>query len=134
MFHSTLAARRGLAASDEKALDVLLRDGPLTHAQLVERTSLAPASVSDLIDRLEAKGYVRRSPHPADRRRVLVTADNERIFADVSPLFADWVRSLGELYASYSDAELNTIRDFLTRAAARQRTATEKLVRTDTGG
>ena len=57
MFHSAVAARRGLSATEEKALDLLLRMGPMTHAELCAHTGLAPASVTDLIDRLVRKDY-----------------------------------------------------------------------------
>jgi hypothetical protein len=42
MFHSAVATRLGLGATDEKILDLLEREGPLTAGQLVERTRLAP--------------------------------------------------------------------------------------------
>ncbi|MBO0816043.1 MAG: hypothetical protein J2P30_13000, partial [Actinobacteria bacterium] len=44
MFHTALAARQGLTATEEKALDLLDRYGPLTARQLAERSGLAPAS------------------------------------------------------------------------------------------
>ncbi len=127
MFHTAVAARRGLSATEEKAIDVLMREGPMTHAALRRHTGLAAASVTDLIDRLERKGYATRSAHPDDARRVLVTAMTERVYADMAPLLADWVASLEELYATYTDEQLRTISDFMTRAAERQRTATERL-------
>ncbi len=127
MFHTAVAARRGLSATEEKALDILLREGPMTHAVLREHTGLAAASVTDLIDRLERKGYAARGPHPDDRRRVLVAALADRVYADMAPLFVDWVQSLDELYATYTDAQLRTISDFMTQAAERQRIATERL-------
>ena len=127
LFHTTLAELRGLSVTEEKALDLLLRVGSLTHAALGEQTGLAPASVSDLIDRLERKGYARRVPHPQDRRRVLVEAQADRIQADMAPLFADWIRDLYELYRRYTRAELEVICDFMTRAAARQREAAARL-------
>jgi hypothetical protein len=127
MFHTAVASRRGLSATEEKALDVLLREGPMTHADLRAHTGLAAASVTDLIDRLERKGYAERGAHPADRRRVLVSAIADRVYADMAPLFADWVTSLGELYATYTNEQLRIISDFMTKAAARQRVATERL-------
>jgi predicted transcriptional regulator len=134
MFHTAVAARRGLSATEEKALDILLREGPMTHAALREHTGLAAASVTDLIDRLERKGYAKRAPHPDDRRRVLVAALADRVYADMAPLFVDWVQSLDELYATYTDAQLRTISDFMTQAANRQRVATERLSgRSDSG-
>ena len=43
MFHTALAARQGLTATEEKALDLLDRYGPLTGRQLAQRSALAPA-------------------------------------------------------------------------------------------
>lgn len=126
-YHSALAARRGLSPSETKAIDLLLRHGPLTHAQLVEQTALAPASVTDLIDKIERKGYASRGPHPGDGRRILVTPNPEHIFAEIAPLFADWVGELQALYAEYDDDQLNLIQDFMTRIAARQQAAAERL-------
>src|SRR5215831_3009908 len=66
MFHTALAARQGLSATEEKALDLLERDGPLTGRQLAQRSGLAPASVTNLVDRLEAKRFARRTRNPHD--------------------------------------------------------------------
>jgi DNA-binding MarR family transcriptional regulator len=129
MFHATVAAKQGLGVTEEKALDLLDRSGPLTAGELARRSGLAPASVTGLIDRLERKGFVRRIPNPSDRRSVLVEVDTERVFASMAPLFADWVRSLEELYAGYTDEELETILRFLTEVARRQRQATIDLNR-----
>jgi DNA-binding MarR family transcriptional regulator len=123
MFHAIVAAKQGLTATEEKALDLLDRSGPLTAGELARRTGLAPASVTGLIDRLERKGFVRRVPNPSDRRSVLVEVETERVFASMAPLFTDWVRSLEELFAGYTDEQLETILDFLTEAARRQRQA-----------
>ena len=97
MFHTAVAARQGLSASEEKALDLLERSGPLTAGELARRAGLAPASVTALVDRLERKGFARRIPNPGDGRSVLVEVDSERVYATVAPLFADWVGSLSEV-------------------------------------
>lgn len=123
MFHTALAERRGLSATEEKTLDILLRRGPLTHADLVRETNLKPASVSNLIDRLERRGFAARGPHPQDGRRVLVSAVSDRIMADVAPLFEPWIAELHALYDTFSDDQLATIRDFLFGAAERQQRA-----------
>ena len=127
MFHSTVAARQGLSATEEKALDLLERFGPLTAGELAKRSGLAPASVTGLVNRLEHKGFARRIPNPDDRRSVLVEVDLERLYARVAPLFGDWVRSLQELYAGYTDEQLEVILHFLTEAARRQQEATARL-------
>ena len=127
MFHTAVAARQGLSASEEKALDLLERSGPLTAGELARQSGLAPASVTGLINRLEQKGFARRIQHPSDRRSILVEADVERMYARVAPLFAEWARSLQELYAGYSDEQLEVILHFLTEAARRQQEATGHL-------
>ena len=131
MFHTTVAARQGLSASEEKALDLLERSGPLTAGELARQSGLAPASVTGLINRLEHKGFARRVQNPSDRRSILVEADVERMYARVAPLFADWTRALEELYAVYSDEQLEVILHFLTEAARRQQEATARLTGDD---
>jgi DNA-binding MarR family transcriptional regulator len=126
MFHAVLAARQGLSATEEKALDLLDRFGPLTGRQLSARSGLAPASVTSLVDRLEAKGFARRAPNPSDGRSVLIEAVPDRL-AQLGPLFADWVRELEELCARYTDAELAVITEFLVESSRRQREATTRL-------
>ena len=127
MFHTAVAAKQGLSASEEKALDLLERSGPLTAGELARQSGLAPASVTGLINRLEQKGFARRIQNPSDRRSILVEVDVERMYARVAPLFANWVRSLEELYAGYSDGQLEVILHFLTEAARRQQEATTRL-------
>jgi DNA-binding MarR family transcriptional regulator len=127
MFHTAVAARQGLSASEEKALDLLERSGPLTAGELARQSGLAPASVTGLINRLELKGFARRIQNPGDRRSILVEVDVERLYARVAPLFADWARSLQELYAGYSDEQLEVILHFLTEAARRQQEATARI-------
>jgi DNA-binding MarR family transcriptional regulator len=74
---------------------LLSRRGSLPMARIGERLQVHPASVTNAVDRLEAQGFVRRTPHPSDRRATLVeitddgrsvaakaTGDlNERVFA-----------------------------------------------------
>lgn len=125
MFHTTLAGKLGLSATEEKALD-LLGEGPLTAGELAERAGLARASVTALVDRLERKGFARRVPNPEDGRSVLIEAAGDRV-ARLGPLFTEWVCSLEELYAGYSDAELEVILRFMLESAERQRLSAAKL-------
>ncbi|WP_240506085.1 MarR family winged helix-turn-helix transcriptional regulator [Thermoactinospora rubra] len=123
MFHSAVAARMGLGPSEEKTLDLLQRRGPLTAGEIVQHTGLAPASVTGLIDRLEAKWFVRRTRDPKDRRRVIVEI-NQEMLAGGEEIFAPLVNGLAELYERYTDEELEVILDFLRRATAIQVAAT----------
>ena len=48
------------------------RAGSLPVGKIGERLQVHPASVTNAVDRLEAQGFVRRAPHPTDRRTTLV--------------------------------------------------------------
>ncbi|MGI5163851.1 MarR family transcriptional regulator [Spirillospora sp. CA-253888] len=126
LFHTALAARQGLSATDEKALDVLARRGPMTAGDLARHTGLTPASVTALIGRLERKEAARRVPHPEDGRKVLIEFRRDWA-AKAAPLFDDLVRSLRELCEGYEDDELATVAQFMTDAAWRQEEAMRRL-------
>jgi DNA-binding MarR family transcriptional regulator len=126
MFHTAVAEKLGMSATEEKALDLLDRHGPLTAKQLSQLSGLAPASVTGLVDRLERKGFANRQPDPDDGRRILITANPARL-ANLGHLFVDWASALDELYAGYSDEQLATILHFMTQGAALQRQATIRL-------
>jgi DNA-binding MarR family transcriptional regulator len=126
LFHSAMAERFGLSATDEKTLDVLSRLGHLTAGQLAEHTGLASASVTALIDRLEQKGFVRRVRDPADRRRVIVELVPEGVAA-LAAAFASFARSLEPFWAGFTTEQLEVIRDFLVRSAERLRAETARL-------
>ena len=126
MFHTALSSKLGLSATEEKALDLLDRLGPLTPKQLAQHSGLAPASVTGLVDRLERKGFAFRQPDPSDGRGVLVNTSPDRL-APLAALFTDWAAKLDELYAGYSDDELETILRFLRTATELQQEATVRL-------
>lgn len=46
----------------------VLRENGLRQADLAQRMDVATVTISKLIDRLEARGYVERRPDPDDRR------------------------------------------------------------------
>ncbi|TMR34564.1 MarR family transcriptional regulator [Nonomuraea zeae] len=127
MYHSAMGERLGLGMTEEKTLDLLQRLGPLTAGEIGQHAGLAPATVSGLIDRLEAKWLVRRVRDAKDRRRVIVEINHERL-AGFAELFEPFVAALSGLYERYTDDELELVLDFITRATALQREATEALV------
>ncbi|GAA1890914.1 MarR family transcriptional regulator [Lapillicoccus jejuensis] len=62
----------GLTVSEILALTYLDGHGPLSQRELAEGLSITPSAVTVMVDRLIARGFVAKSPHPTDRRRVLV--------------------------------------------------------------
>lgn len=47
------------------------RNGSLPLSRVGDRLQVHPASVTNVVDRLEGQGLVRRVPHPSDRRATL---------------------------------------------------------------
>ncbi|HEU4800790.1 MAG TPA: MarR family transcriptional regulator [Gemmatimonadales bacterium] len=130
LFHAGVASLLGLHATDYKVLGMLERTGPMSAGEIARRSGLAAASVTNLIDRLEHKGFIRRVKDPADRRRTIVETVVDRV-AGARALFASTRRSLARLYDRYPDRDLAVIADFLQRNAERLRIETGKLA---TGG
>jgi predicted transcriptional regulator len=126
MFHSAASARLGLGPSDWKILGLLERHGPRTAGELSEHAGLAPASVTGILDRLEDRGWIRRSRDEADRRRVVVALDH-RLSADMGSLFGGLMRRLNELYARYPDRDLERLAVLLSEIAECQKEATREL-------
>jgi len=129
MFHHAVAARFGLSVTDLKALDILQRVGAVTAGDIAAHTSLATASVTSLIDRLEEKGLVRRRNDPAgDRRRVLVQL-TAKLGKTSAPMFESLSRRMLKRFASYSDDHIQVIRDFLSSGAEEMRDEAAKRAR-----
>lgn len=93
----------------------LLRDrGPMSPSELGERLIVSRATVTGLLDSLERRGLVLRSPHTTDRRSVVVeiTPTGTSVVAEVRTTIhgqeKDWM-------AGFSDAELAVYIEHLQR-------------------
>lgn len=126
LFHASIAHSMGLDSTAYKTLFLLRRLGPLSAGEIAKATGLATASVTDLIDRLVAKGYVDRGSHATDRRRVVVTLIEDAVTATRSG-FGVPNPSLARLYDRYDVRQLEVIADFLNRNAERLRQDLDRL-------
>ena len=61
----------GLTLSQASALARLVRDGPMTTADLARAESMKPQSMKAILDALADDGCVERQPHPTDGRQIL---------------------------------------------------------------
>ena len=59
------------------------RRGSLPLGKMGDRLQIHPASVTNIVDRLQAQGFVRRVPHPDDRRTTLceITDDGRAVLS-----------------------------------------------------
>ena len=106
----------GVSPTDLGALCLLLLHGPAPAGRLAELTGLTTGAVTGVVDRLEKSGFVHREVDPADRRKVIVVPDAERVDRDLFPHFPSlqWAAAT-QFYDDYSITELGLISKFLSR-------------------
>lgn len=109
-----------MAPSDAHALSELVSEGGLTQRELVDQLHLDRSSVSRLVDRLVARGWVERASGP-DRRtvRLLPTPAGRRVAAEIAGARTKrFAALLDAVPPDRRDAVLDAIR--LLTAAARE--------------
>ncbi|MFI0895823.1 MarR family winged helix-turn-helix transcriptional regulator [Streptomyces sp. NPDC020983] len=62
-----------LSPTEMSVLATLARCGSATPGELARKEHVQPPSMTRIVAMLEAKGLVRREPHPDDRRQVVVS-------------------------------------------------------------
>lgn len=115
----------GLSSSQWRVMIVVTKCGQASQARLADHLDIEPISVSRMIDRLEAGGWVERRPDPQDRRAKIVTPTERAVAAHaVIRSLADEVYA--EALAGLSPMErlalidgLKTVNANLTEAAER---------------
>ncbi|MCE5232806.1 MAG: MarR family transcriptional regulator [Mizugakiibacter sp.] len=67
------------------ALKKLAAHGPMAAGELARMINLDAGATTRLLDRLEAKGYLRRQPHEQDRRalRIALTEAGQALWTDI---------------------------------------------------
>lgn len=66
-----------LTPSRVHLLWMLQHAGPSTQQALAQLCEVSPRNITGLVDALEQSGHVRRTPHPTDRRAVIVELTGE---------------------------------------------------------
>jgi DNA-binding MarR family transcriptional regulator len=127
-FDREVARLLGVNETGLRCLEILVQDVPeATPRLLADRLGLTTGSVTSMLDRLEKAGYVTRSPHPSDRRKVIVRATEtaaRRAWELMGPVVAAGQQ---QLLARYSADQLDLIAGFLARARELQQTHTQSL-------
>jgi DNA-binding MarR family transcriptional regulator len=116
LLHEAAASLLGLHATDVKVIG-LLGDRTMTAGELVEHTGLTGASVTALVDRLEAAGYVTRFRDTQDRRKVGIRAIPAQK-KKVDRMYDKLNSAMTDVISSYTEQEFTTVIDYLTRTSA----------------
>jgi DNA-binding MarR family transcriptional regulator len=109
-----VARRAGISTSELQALRRLV-DGSLGPVELSRLLGVTSAASSGVVDRLAARGHVRRRPHPADGRRtqVEVTPTGRE---EIDQLLAPLRSRLAEVDSSFSEEERSVVDRYLAHA------------------
>lgn len=117
-FDEAFGRLHGLSSPERRCLG-LIAFGPQTARAIANETGLTPASITALLDRLEARGLLSRKADPNDRRKVVVWATRKtQTMAEEAygPMHRDGVA----LLKGYSAAEREIVLKFVTDTLALQ--------------
>lgn len=111
---SAAAKKLGIHPTDLACIGYLLdEEKPVTLKQIVNHMGVSSSSGTGLGDRLEHAGFIRRVPHPDDRRSVLIELDRDNAAEPI-----EFYRRLRAAYEGamegYAVAELSRLADFLS--------------------
>jgi DNA-binding MarR family transcriptional regulator len=102
----------GISVPEMLALEHLDADGSLGPSELARRLQMTTGAVTALVDRLEASGHAARTPHPSDRRRVVITR-TQKADDDLTEEVAPMAMEILELAETLSDEERQAVGRFL---------------------
>ncbi len=108
----------GVSSAGGLVLGQLRDHGPMSPSELGERLIVTRATVTGVVDSLERRGYVSRSPNPNDRRGIIVglTPAGLDIVAQVRTLIH---RQEREWMGALSDEELSAYINLMHRVQDR---------------
>ena len=127
LMHEAISRKAGLSGTDHKYLGLLMAHGPMTAGELSHRTGLTGGAVTGLIDRLEKKKLAKREFDKDDRRKVFIVANEANALKLLTPLFKDLQQKTTKLLGSYSDTELEIIKNYMSAATQVMNEVLEKL-------
>jgi len=95
-----LVGTEGLTLTQLGVLEVILHKGAMTHRELGRKVLTSAGNMTDVVDKLEGRGLVRRVRSANDRRQVRVelTDDGRALIEGLFPRHADDIaRAMGGL-------------------------------------
>jgi len=98
----------GLTPTQLGVLEAILHKGPLTQRELGRKVLTSAGNMTDVVDKLEARGLVRRTRSPRDRR-VAVVALTPTGKVLIKALFPHHARDIAAAMGGLSGAELRTL-------------------------
>jgi DNA-binding MarR family transcriptional regulator len=93
---------------------MLWRNEGISINELAEKTSLGKSTLTSMLDRLEAAGFIKRVPSRKDRRKIIIErTEKDRSFQD---LYIQVSRDMTKLfYSAFSEDEIDEFENYLKR-------------------
>ena len=127
-FHEAVASHLGMSAAEWKCLGLLREHGSSSASRLAELSGFTTGAITGIVDRLERAGYVRREPHPTDRRSVIVKPQHlKEVQQRVGPIFQSLLNAMATIASHYTAAELEAIAGFFRETTTVLHAETAKL-------
>jgi DNA-binding MarR family transcriptional regulator len=114
LIHQAIGDQLGLGPTDLKCLDAARDERQLTPGRLAEITGLSTSATTAALDRLERRGFIKRSRDEHDRRRVFVLSTGQHE-SETARLFAPLAAATAQILDHYTVEQLRLIADFLDR-------------------
>ncbi len=111
LFHQKAAEHYGLGITEMKAMSTLIQEGDMTAGQLASRLKLTTGAVTNLLDRLERRGVLKRQADPHDRRKVIISASVKAMHGQDN-IYESIGETFDKLARSYSTRELEFLVEF----------------------
>ena len=125
-FHQITAAQNGLSITDSKTISILMQEGSMMAGDLAKRLSLTTGAVTNVIDRMEGAGFIRRVPDSNDRRKVIVEINRKKLKKLGKP-YESVSTAFHKLVSNYTIKELKFLMDFYKSSIEITRSEIEKL-------
>jgi DNA-binding MarR family transcriptional regulator len=124
-YDEAVGERLELNAAERRTLSFLF-SGPQPAGAIAAAVSLTPAAVTALIDRLEARGFLKRERSVEDRRKVMVDITDKA--REATGRYYMPLAAAGERFMqSFTDAQLEVALAFLKGATDIQQKALDEL-------
>jgi len=104
----------GLTTTQLGVLEGILHKGPLTHRELGRKVLTSAANLTDVIDKLEARGLVVRVRCPEDRRQVKVEL-SVCGRALIERLFPSHAHDIADAMSALNPAEITQLGNLLRK-------------------
>ena len=108
------ATAAGLTLTQVGVLEAILHKGPLSQRELGRKVLTSAGNMTDVIDKLEARGLVHRGRQPADRRAVRVELTDAGHDA-ITAFFPVHARNIARAMGALDERELRELGTLLRK-------------------